>query len=663
MSASTPTLWVLNGDHPPYPVAVTTFPFTLGRHGSNHLPLRCAAVSRHHAEIIKTDDGGLLLRDLNSSSGTFVNGEPVTEKRLADGDDITLGKTGGVRLLYLAEAATEAFLFEYSSDGRAQRRTLNAEKFTIGRSPDCQLALKSAGVSRYHAEIVRQPDGTYYLRDLNSVGGTYVNGQSIREVVLKTGDAIAISKPAVARFRFVGVHQPSLLFDDDATEEEVVLETTLTISERQARFLNPDLVRQAANVNADTLRRLSTLYALSHQLMTQTSVTGLAETWLTALFAALPLDYGVVLVGNPQTGQLEVVGSRGQGRPNQSVIARVQKDRVGCLSGDVRTDERFASTQSMTLGTRAALAAPINSGKRFWGVCYLSNEQRPEVFTGEDLEFVMATARTAGLMLDNLNLVCELRATQELLVHADRLATMGKMCASISHELRNRLALISGVDLIRLKYPHDPDVAQLTELALHGQRRALELVEEIRLFARNSPAQYAFELQALRPLLERLLSLMCVDPEIKRRTLTFQALAEPYAIVNEAKIEQVLINLVRNAVDATSPGAGTINVALGVEQGMATIHVTDNGHGIPAEILPRIWEPFFTTKGEHGTGLGLEICRRIVEAHHGRLMCTSQVGVGTRFTILLPAVSPPAHPMPMQQTALRPTGVLQTISA
>lgn len=657
---TSPLLWVLNGDFPPYAVEVTDFPFTLGRHGSNRLPLRHTAVSRRHAEIVRLDDGGAAFRDLNSSGGSFINGEPVTQRRLTDGDLVTLGKTGGVHLLYLDGPATEAFLFEYVADAPPRRRPLGAETFTIGRNPDCRLPLKSAAVSRHHAEIVRAPDGAYHLRDLNSIGGTYVNDQSIRDVVLKTGDVITIARPPVVRLRFVGVRQPAFVLDDaESGQEDSTPETTLVINERQTRFLNPDILRQAANVNAGVVRRLSALYDLSHQLMTQPSVTALAEVWLAALFAALPLDYGVVLIGNPQTGQLEVVGSRGAGRPSRSIVARVQQERVGCLSGDARADERFAATESIALANaRAVLAAPISSGKRFWGVCYLSNERRPGALTGEDLEFVMATARTAGLTLDNLNLVRELRATQDMLVQSDRLATIGKMCASISHELRNRLALISGVELIALKHPHDPDVARLANLALHGQRRALELVEEIRLFARNSPAQYAFELHALRPLLERILSLMCVDTEIKQRTVTFQAPAEPYAVVNEAKIEQVIINLVRNAVDATPPGAGVINVSLGMEQGMATIHVTDNGCGIPAEILPRIWEPFFTTKGEHGTGLGLEICRRIVEAHHGRLMCASQVGVGTRFTILLPAASPPARTTPAQRIAQQPTGGL-----
>ncbi len=532
-----PLLWVLNNDLPPYPVEVTPFPFTMGRHSSNHLPLRHAAVSRHHAEIVRSEAGDIQLRDLHSSGGTLVNGEPVSAATLADGDEITLGKVGGVRLLYLSQPALTPLLLLYLEQRPMQRLTLGEGKFTIGRNADCSLMLKSASVSRYHAEIIHLPDGSYQIRDLNSIGGTFVNGQSIREVTLSSGDTILISRPAAARLRFVSDHQPTTVFGaDDTLTEETAPDTTLVLDERQTRFLNPELMATAANLSAKMLRRLTSLCDITHQLMAQSSVPALAETWLTALFATLPLDYGIVLVGNRQTQQLEVAGMRGQGRPSRSILARVQRDRVGCLSSDVRSDERFATTQSLALtGTRAILAVPIASGKNFWGIGYFSNEHHPGAFESEDLEFVLATARTAGLMLDNLHLIRELRATQDLLVQADRLATVGKMCASISHELRNRLALINGVELIGLKYPHDPDVRRLTDLALHGQRRALELVEEIRLFARNAPTQYAFEHRTLRPMLERLLSLICVDTQLKQRTVTFQVQAEPCAVVNEPK--------------------------------------------------------------------------------------------------------------------------------
>jgi signal transduction histidine kinase len=121
-----------------------------------------------------------------------------------------------------------------------------------------------------------------------------------------------------------------------------------------------------------------------------------------------------------------------------------------------------------------------------------------------------------------------------------------------------------------------------------------------------------------------------------RRCSQFSNDAEPELFFNEEKIEQVLINLIRNAVEATAEYQGEITIRLTVEEDLVVIRVIDNGEGIPPNLMDQIWEPFFTTKGEEGTGLGLEICRRIIEAHGGRITCDSKTGQGTTFTIRLP---------------------------
>jgi signal transduction histidine kinase len=229
-----------------------------------------------------------------------------------------------------------------------------------------------------------------------------------------------------------------------------------------------------------------------------------------------------------------------------------------------------------------------------------------------------------------------LRATQEQLVKSERLATIGKLTSAISHELRNRLALLTGVEFIEMKYGADPEVRQFTEMVLTGQRRALALVEEIRAFARNRPEQYEKTRRPIVPAIEKLLSILKLDPAFSKRNLRFTYESEPELFFNEEKIEQVLINLLRNGVEATSEQDGEININLTVDASEVVIRVADNGQGISPEMMDRIWEPFFTTKGEEGTGLGLEICRRIIEAHGGHIYCESEAGKGTRFTIRLP---------------------------
>jgi signal transduction histidine kinase len=111
--------------------------------------------------------------------------------------------------------------------------------------------------------------------------------------------------------------------------------------------------------------------------------------------------------------------------------------------------------------------------------------------------------------------------------------------------------------------------------------------------------------------------------------------------LNRDKIKQVLLNLLRNAAQAMkAPGEGLIRVVVEEEPEFGVVRIVDNGSGMTDETLARIFQPFFTTKGTEGTGLGLDICRQIIEqGHGGQIWPESEVGVGTTFSIRLPLAS------------------------
>jgi signal transduction histidine kinase len=112
----------------------------------------------------------------------------------------------------------------------------------------------------------------------------------------------------------------------------------------------------------------------------------------------------------------------------------------------------------------------------------------------------------------------------------------------------------------------------------------------------------------------------------------------PDIFVDEPQIHEVLVNLITNAVQAGSPGGiVTITTRPGAEQDAVEIEVEDTGKGIPQELLPNIFDPFFSTKGASGTGLGLSVSYGIIKNHYGTIAVRSKVGVGTCFTIKLPA--------------------------
>lgn len=542
-----------------------------------------------------------------------------------------------------------AYLNFLDENQTAQRVEITQSPFSIGRAYENDLRIEDSRISRNHAEILRIWGGRYIFRDKDSKRGSYINDIRTQEHMLKDGDEIVLGGLNATKLTFGCSVKTNVSLDTlertssrSALSPELQGATILTVN--QTRFLNPDLMRQAEYINEATIKRLTSLYEITHKLLPSQSVKELAEVWLEELFKALPIERSAVLLYNPSVNNLEVVVTRSAEKtsmPNSSfshsIIEHTFQENVAIFTHDASNDERFADNASVILeNIRSALSAPISSKLRVWGVIYLDSRTTASLFSSEDLEFLMATAREAGLVIENLKLIEELRATQEQLIKSERLATIGKLTSAISHELRNRLALLTGIEFIEMKYGDDPEVRQFTEMVLTGQRRALALVEEIRSFARNRAEQYEKVRRAIVPAIEKMLSIMRLDFGVSKRTINFTYTAEPEFLFNEEKIEQVLINLIRNAVEATPEYEGIIDIRLSTEDSKVIIQVADNGTGIPPEILQHIWEPFFSTKGEEGTGLGLEICRRIIEAHNGTIECVSNSGQGTCFNICLP---------------------------
>lgn len=532
------------------------------------------------------------------------------------------------------------------------RVEIKGNSFCIGRAYENDLRIEDSRVSRRHAEILKLADGHFTLYDLDSKGGCYVNGVRVKEHRLQPGDVIVLGGINAARLTFGYSYKTGSTFDSlesirtGEMKSNIHLQGATLITEQQTRYLNTELMLQPQYITDSTLKRLTLLYEMTHKLLPVQSVHELAEIWMESLFKVLPVERGVIMIFDEQSDRLKTILKKdlslqeselSEMHFSNSIIEKTFLENVAVLTNDASSDERFSDHDSVIFeNIRSVIAAPITSKMRVWGVCYLDSRTQTALFNSEDLEFLMATAREAGLVLENLKLIEELRTTQEQLIKAERLATIGKLTSSISHELRNRLALLTGIEFIEMKYGHDPEVKLFTEMVLTGQRRALALVEEIRDFARNKPERYEMLEHELVPAIERTLSILKLDPAVHKRTLEFSYSANPVITFNEDKIEQVIINLIRNAVEATREEDGRILVTVCIEDHHAVIRVSDNGCGIPPENLPKIWEPFYSTKGEEGTGLGLEICRRIIEAHGGLINCDSEVGKGTTFTIYLP---------------------------
>ncbi|WP_225412728.1 sensor histidine kinase [Stigmatella hybrida] len=237
----------------------------------------------------------------------------------------------------------------------------------------------------------------------------------------------------------------------------------------------------------------------------------------------------------------------------------------------------------------------------------------------------------------------ELCAAQEQAVRVGKLAAVGQLAASVGHELRNPLAAVRNAHSYlakRLAKPEqavgDARVPQLLGLMDRELGNCARIISDLLDFARERPL--SLQPCPLKPLVEEAVGV--VPPRESVRVLNQVPEQLPVPMLDREQFRQVLINLVQNAVEsipADRPGQVVVR-AEGGEGGTLFVRVVDNGEGIPANVLPHIFEPLFTTKAK-GTGLGLAIVASRVERHGGSLHVASERGQGSEFIIQLPVVA------------------------
>jgi hypothetical protein len=217
---------------------------------------------------------------------------------------------------------------------------------------------------------------------------------------------------------------------------------------------------------------------------------------------------------------------------------------------------------------------------------------------------------------------------------AEHLATLGEMATGLAHEIRNPLAGIAGViEIIGRDLPTTSPARSVVKDVRQEIARINHIVTDLLQTARPHPPQV--RKSDLNTTVEHAVMLGRQQALAKSIEITLQKDPSLPEVEHDSdQIHQVLLNLLLNALQAID-SSGKITVTLKSQGTMAVVEVADNGRGIPAQDLPNIFRPFYTTKGD-GTGLGLSLARRIVEDHQGRIDVSSAVGVGTTFAVILP---------------------------
>jgi signal transduction histidine kinase len=245
----------------------------------------------------------------------------------------------------------------------------------------------------------------------------------------------------------------------------------------------------------------------------------------------------------------------------------------------------------------------------------------------------------------------EAEQLREQLLRAQRLSSVGTLASSVAHEFNNILTTIINYAKLGLRPNCDePGRLQALEKILKGSQRAATIINSMLGFARNHATQR--EITDLVELVDEVLILTDKDLSKHHVQVEKKFHDRPRVPVVRGQIEQILLNLIINARQAMPRGGRLqIDVRTNAATHMAEVRISDTGVGIPPEQLRLIFEPFYTTKepdehGHGGSGLGLSVCRQIIEQHQGRIRVESLVGRGSKFTVKLPLHPPedrPAH--------------------
>jgi two-component system, NtrC family, sensor kinase len=515
----------------------------------------------------------------------------------------------------------------------------------IGRSSEA-LPLTDNTVSRRHAELTPD-DGLWWIRDLHSQNGTYVNGLRIAErMKLKVGDQI---RTGATLFVF-GASDDSLerdlvrLLSADAIAAEI--EQTMVSNEDSVILAEPE-PRAAAVDHLRVIYRLTTMttQALSRQ--------ELLKRVLELVFAEFKPERGFILLGGGSESdpmKPAIVKYRtppkdkdeAQFNVSSTIIKHAVQKAEGVLSTNAMTDSRFAAGDSVQrLRIRSAICSPIRFGERTFGAIYIDSSIANYTFTPEQLALMNAVGQHTGLALANADLYMQKLQTE-------RLAAIGETVASLSHAIKNILqGLRGGADVVEMGLKKDDlKIAKGGwEILKRNLDRIVSLTLNMLAFSRQRAVEP--ELAPLGKLIEecaQLLEGQCTTRGVAMIVDTDPEM--PPVPIDAALVHQALMNLMTNAIEAVEPGKGVVTVrAMFHSPGargeglpaMIEIAVIDNGPGISKERLSRLFEPFQTTKGTRGTGLGLAVTKRVVEEHRGRIRVDSAEGQGASFRVFLPA--------------------------
>ncbi len=402
---------------------------------------------------------------------------------------------------------------------------------------------------------------------------------------------------------------------------------------------------------------LRILHAFAQAVSRSLDVGEVLRTAVAALPRVVGHEMAAIHSRSPESTQLQLEEERGLSPRLRDVTARLS---VGdCQIGGVAAtgvtlvlksaadDPALPppAREAMTAdGIRGFVCVAIHGRERLLGTLTVGR-RTDDPFTDAEVALVEATADTIGFALDYARLsvetrrhLDELQRAQAQLVRAEKLSAVGQLASGVAHEINNPLTTILGQTHLLLAQPTLPQpVRDRVGIMAEETSRAARIVQNLLLFSRDHPAERRPCL--LQDQVRRVLDLKAYQLQQDGVDVVTELADCDPVWADEHQLQQVLLSLVQNAHQAMIDveGPRVLTVRLRVEGLHAALAVLDTGPGIPADVLPRVFDPFFTTRlpGEGG-GLGLFVAHGIVTEHRGRLWAENRPEGGAGFFLDLP---------------------------
>jgi signal transduction histidine kinase len=568
-----PSLFVIQGRDQGTRFRLDDATVTIGRGASNAVQLHDTEVSREHAELRRRGDA-IVVRDLGSSNGTFVNGHPVTEQELSSGDQLQLGRT--------------LLLFTGASDGRVEDL---ADKINIV-APNAD------------------DDGSRIVHSMHQSEGS--------EILAPPADET--SSPWLARAR---------------SNLQIMYRTAL---------------------------------AVSHTL----DIDQLLARIMDMIFEWVDADRGCIMLKDLDTGELvpkvrrhrRGLASDERITISQTILDYVVDRNEGVLTSNARDDDRWDAAKSiLRMGVREAICVPMQGRYDVVGAIYIDTSITPQrmlqqgsanKFTQEHLKLMIAIAHQAALAVEDTSYY-------KAMVQAERLAAIGQTIASLSHHIKNILQGVRGGSYLiemgmkdHAKASRDDNIdveaaKKAVDIMRKGwniveknQERISTLVMDMLTFSKDrEPMAEPANLNEVTADVVELMKARAAEDQVELNWLPAPTM--PTLMFDPESMHRAILNIVTNALDACHDRENRsveVSTQFSAAERMARVQVIDNGSGIEAEDLEKIFAVFVSRKGGRGTGLGLPVSQKILQEHGGRIRVESQPEQGSRFTLEFPATSP-----------------------